>query len=55
MVSLLEALGANVEPGYPGEHSSTAFLLEGWTIPLCRTFWMYVGNSCLSAQTLARG
>jgi hypothetical protein len=37
-MSLLEALGSNVEPGYPGEHGSTAFLLEGWTIPLCRTF-----------------
>jgi hypothetical protein len=24
-VSLLEALGANVELGYPGEHGSTAF------------------------------
>jgi energy-converting hydrogenase B subunit Q len=42
MVSLLEALGSNVEPGYPGEHGSTAFVLEGWTIPLCRTFWAYV-------------
>src|SRR5215210_2569389 len=29
MVSLLEALGVNVESGYPGEHRSTAFLLEG--------------------------
>jgi hypothetical protein len=46
MVSLLEALGANGEPGYPGEHGSTAFLLEGWTIPLCRTFWTYVGYGC---------
>src|SRR5215217_340379 len=46
MVSLLEALGANVEPGYPGEHGSTAFLLEGWTIPLCRTFWTDVGVNC---------
>jgi len=46
MVSLLEAIGANVEPGYPGEHGSTAFLLEAWTIPLCRTFWTDVGVSC---------
>jgi hypothetical protein len=46
MVSLLEALGANVEPGYSGEHGSTAFLLEGWTIPLWRTFWTDVGVRC---------
>jgi hypothetical protein len=26
-VSLLETLGANVEPGYSGEHGSTAFFL----------------------------
>jgi hypothetical protein len=46
MVSLSEALGTNVEPGYPGEHGSTAFLLEGLTIPLCRTLWTDVGVSC---------
>src|SRR5215210_400481 len=44
MVSVLEALGANVEPGYPGEHGSTTFLLEGWTITLCRTFRTFVGD-----------
>ena len=46
MVSLSEALGTNVEPGYPGEHGSTAFLLEGLTIPLCRTLWPDIGVSC---------
>jgi hypothetical protein len=62
MVSLSEALGANIEPGYPGEHGSTALLLEGWTILLCRTFWTDVGVSrrvrkvaSLSAQALAEG
>ena len=46
MVSLSEALGTNVEPGYPGEHGSTAFLLEGLPIPLCRTLWTDVDVSC---------